>query len=61
MTYEDMKEYMLFDLIYIEALFKRVVHFDENFNLIISPNSPTDFLVDDVEDCIDIFCFKNIS
>ena len=53
--YQDMKAYMLFDLISIYALFKRVVYFDEHFNLIISPNLAIDWLVDDGEDCIVIF------
>ena len=55
--YEDMKAYMLFDLIYIDSLFKRVVHFNEHFNLIISPNPPIGCLADDGEDCIEFFVF----
>ena len=55
--FEDMKAYMLFDLISIFILFKRVVYFDEHFNLINSPNPTIDWLVDDSEDCIAIFGF----
>ena len=55
--FEDMKAYMLFDLISISVIFKRVVYFDEHFNLIISPNLAIDWLVDDGEDCIGIFVF----
>ena len=55
--YEDTKAYMLFDLISIVVLFKWVVHFDEHFNLIISPNPAIDWREDDGEDCIDIFVF----
>ena len=57
--YADTKAYMLFDLTSIVVLFKQVVNFDEHFNLILSPNPPIDYcLVDECEDCIDIFVFK---
>ena len=52
-----MKEYMLFEMISIYILFKRVVYFDDHFNLMISPYPAIDWLVDDGEDCIDIFVF----
>ena len=55
--FKDMKAYMLFDIISIYVLFKRVVYFDEHFNVIISPNPTIDWLVDDGEDCIGIFVF----
>ena len=48
---------MLFDLISIVVLFKWVVHFDEHFNLIISPSPPIDGFANDGEYCMNIFVF----
>ena len=55
--YEDTKAHMLFDLISIVVIFKQVVNFDENFNLIVSPNPLIDGFVNDGEYCMNIFVF----
>ena len=55
--YKDIYAYKVCDPISKDFLFRRDAHFDEHFDLIISPNPPIDCIIDNSEDHTNNFIF----